>query len=122
MIKTLTAALAALAAAGALAAPPAHADPYGCVIQPWGFLGSQQRGICDNPMRADGSWMRHRIIAFSAAQIPLTCSGNTYGGGSWANTMTTCSGGYYRPYTETDNEWYSVTADTVLPDEPGYLR
>lgn len=97
---------------------PAHADPIppNCVVQPWGFLGSQQRGLCDGPVRPDGSWMRHRIIATPAHQVPMTtsCYGTYY-------VSCRSYGGYFQPYTESDNETYPVTPDTVLPDEPGHL-
>ena len=42
-------------------APAAHAEiPPNCENRPWGFLGSQTRQICDQPIRADGYWTRHR--------------------------------------------------------------
>jgi hypothetical protein len=46
--------------------------------------------------------------------MTTNCYGRSY-------VSCTSSGGYYAPYAETDNEVYPVTADTVLPDEPGHL-
>lgn len=118
MKRSLAAALAALSAALTVAvAPPAAALPASCEVVPWGFLGSQQRGICDGPVQRDGSWMRHRIVAVPAHSMPVftSCSGGTY------TTFCTTSGGGFMPYTELDNEWYRVTPDTVPPNEPGYL-
>lgn len=122
MKHAIAAALAVCALAGAtIAAPAASADPPGCQVVLWGFLGSQRRAICDEPVRADGSWIRHRLIAVPAHYVPMMCF--TSGGGSWSysSSYTSCSGGYYQPYTEVDNEVYLVTPDTVLPDEPGHL-
>lgn len=119
MIKTRIA--AALFACGALAAStnlaPAHADPANCQTVPWGFLGGQNRTICDSRLNANGSWMRNRIIWTRAHMVPITtsCSGGTY------TSFCTSYGGGWQPYAETDNEVYPVTPDTVLPDEPGHL-
>lgn len=106
------------AAVSPMLVAPAHADPAGCIIQPWGFLGSQQRGICDGPVQRDGSWQRHRIVAVPAHQASTytSCSG----GGGYTLFCTGWGGGFV-PYTELDNERYRVTPDTVLPDEPGHL-
>lgn len=98
-------------------APAAHADPGypQCQTVPWGFLGSQRRTICDSSI-INGTWQRARVVWSPAHYVPMTtnCSGTRY---------VTCNsyGGYYAPYAETDNEVYPVTADTVLPDEPGHL-
>ena len=70
----------AMAAAAALTpAPAAHAMPPNCTQQPWGFMGSQQRAICDGPIQADGSWMRRRVIGVPAHyEYPHTsCYGST---------------------------------------------
>lgn len=114
-------ALAAAAVGAAIAAsighaPTAHADDN-CQVDLWGFLFSQRRTICDGPVFADGSWNRLRIVWIPAHQVPLSCS--TYGGSY--SSHTTCSGGYFQPYTELDNEIYPVTPETVLQDEPGHL-
>lgn len=107
--------------AGWLAAP-AHADPGypQCQTVPWGFLGGQNRTICDGPVRADGSWTRGRIIWVRAHYVPMSGSTSCFGT-SYISCNTSTWGGYYQPYLETDNESYPVTADTVLPDEPGHL-
>jgi hypothetical protein len=92
---------------------------YGCTAQtvPWGFLGSQQRTLCDWPVQADGSWTRERTLWTPAHQVPFTC--NTYGGIYYSSTN--CSGGYFVNQTVTDDQTYVVTPGTVLPDEPGHL-
>lgn len=113
-----------LAAAGAMAAAtlsnaaPANADPGypQCQTVPWGFLGSQNRTICDSPIARDGSWSRARIVWKEAHYVPMTtsCYGSSY-------ISCTSYGGYSVPYTEFDDETYPVTTDTLLPDEPGHL-
>jgi hypothetical protein len=61
--------------------------------------------------------MRHRVEGYPA---------------HYQNPSSSCSGGaYYSNCTfdpggpvaerDTDDEWYPVTPDTVLPDEPGHL-
>jgi hypothetical protein len=90
----------------------AHADTPNCQSQPWGFLGSQTRTICDWPRRADGSWHRHRVIGRDAHYAPITCYG-TY--------FVSCSGGNWVPLYISDNEEYEVNDGNVLPDEPAYM-
>lgn len=104
---------------GVFLSTPAHADPLpqGCIRQPWGFLGSQVRAICDGPIRSDGSWVRGRIIATPAHYVPLSC----YTSGGSYSSFTNCYGGYHVDYSEQDHEVYIVTPDTVLPDEPGHI-
>lgn len=105
-----------------MAAPAAQANPIPpqCQLVPWGFLGGQQRAICDGPIRKDGSWERARVISVPAHQVPVTSTLNCFGTG-----YTVCNGnqygGYFQPYTELSSEVYIVTPDTVLPDEPGHL-
>jgi hypothetical protein len=95
----------------------ANATEPNCQSVPWGFLGSQERLICDDPIQPDGSWMRHRIVGH---------------GSYWTNPSSSCSGGYYYSHCSYDpggfvpeyhqsDEWYPVRPDTVLPDEPGHL-
>lgn len=104
-------------AAPVLFAAPASAIPSNCISQPWGFLGSQTRQICDTPIRADGSWMRHRIIGVPAHyENP---SSSCYSG-SYSSHCTYYPGGYVAEY-DADDEVYVVTPDSVLPDEPGHL-
>lgn len=114
--------IASLLAGTALAlAPAAAANPVpdmpNCDRAVWGFLGSQVRLICDTPVRADGSWDRSRVVATPAHTTPqmFSCSGGAY------TSFCTSYGGQFVPLTIQDNETYRVTADTVLPDEPGHL-
>lgn len=90
----------------------AKALPANCQQVLWGFLGSQTRSICDGPIRADGSWMRSRVVFTPAHYVPITCSGYSY---------ISCYGGYYQNYVETDNELYRVDPSNVLGDEPPHL-
>ena len=90
---------------------PAHADA-GCQTVPWGFLGSQKRTICDAPLRADGSWDRTRTIWWPSYWVRGWCSGSY--------VYMSCTPGYWMP-PGGNQETYPVTADTVLPDEPGHL-
>jgi len=119
--------LRALLVAGALGvatvavagAAPANAVPIpaNCQQQPWGFLGTQTRQICDGPILPNGSWMRTRVIGVPAHYA--NPSSSCYSG-SYSSHCTYYPGGYVSEY-DSDNETYSVTADTVLPDEPGHL-
>ena len=111
---TFAAASVVAAAAAIACAPQANADINpGCESVPWGFLGSQTRSICDGPMMADGSWTRFRMIWIPAHQVPIRTSCSTY--------SCTTSGGYYQPDQFFSKEKYPVRAETVLPDEPGWL-
>jgi hypothetical protein len=114
-----------LVAAAALSlAPPAAADPVpghpDCVIDLWGFLGSQRRTICDGPIRADGSWIRGRVVSVPAHYVPQTYTSNCFGSG-----YVTCSGssygGYFQPYVEISEDSYPVNNDDIVPGEPGHL-
>jgi hypothetical protein len=99
-------------------APAARADvPANCESRPWGFLGSENRFICDEPIRADGSWKRLRVIG-----VPR----------HYQNATSRCSSGRYDSYcTYYPGGWvddkissldsYDVRVDTVLPDEPGHM-
>jgi hypothetical protein len=98
--------------------PRAHAEPLaGCETVPWGFLGSQQRSICDSTLHRDGSWTRARVIGVPAHYVPFNCF-TSY---SRYSSNSSCSGGYFQPYVEVSSDVYPVTPDTVLPDEPGHL-
>jgi hypothetical protein len=117
-LRALAMSIGIVAAALALAnAPPAQALPSNCQSQPWGFLGSQTRQICDYPMGANGVWMRERIIGRAAyiAKPSSHCSFSSY-----SSSCTYDPGGYVPEY-QSANETYPVTVDTVLPDEPGYM-
>ena len=98
-------------------ATPAHAIPANCQAVPWGFLGSQVRAICDGPILTDGSWMRHRVVGVPAhTEYPhSSCTSSTY-----SSNCTYYPGGYV-PEVDSDDEWYAVRPETVLPDEPGHL-
>ena len=113
----IIAAGASLSLTSVTAAPPASAIPPNCQAVPWGFLGSQIRAICDDPIRPDGSWMRHRVEGVPAHyEYPSSsCSG-----GAYYSNCTYYPGGQVAE-RDTDDEYYVVTPDTVLPDEPGHL-
>jgi hypothetical protein len=96
---------------------PAHVGPD-CQTDPWGFLGSQRRTLCDGPISSDGSWSRERTIWAPAHYSTPICS---YRGGSSSSSYTSCSGGYFVNERLIGNETYPVRPDTVLPDEPGHL-
>jgi hypothetical protein len=108
-----------LAAAAISLAPSANASPIpqGCEAIPWGFLGTQTRQICDGPIQADGSWLRHRMIGVPAhyRNPSSSCSG-----GAYYSNCTYYPGGWVGDQISED-QTYPVTADTVLPDEPGHL-
>jgi hypothetical protein len=65
----------------------------------------------------DGSWMRHRVIGVPAhTEYPhSSCTSSTY-----SSNCTYYPGGYV-PEVDSDDEWYAVRPETVLPDEPGHL-
>jgi hypothetical protein len=86
-----------------------------CKTEPWGFLGSQRRTLCDGPISSDGSWRRERTIWVPAHRTSSYCSG------SWRDSYSYCSGGYFVDQHMVSNETYPVRPDTVLPDEPGHL-
>lgn len=94
---------------------PGHADAT-CKTEPWGFLGSQRRTLCDGPVSGDGSWKRERTIWVPAHRETTSC----YGRGSRYSSMN-CYGGYWIDERLVSNEAYPVRPDTVLPDEPGHL-
>jgi hypothetical protein len=87
-----------------------------CQTDPWGFLGSQRRTLCDGPISKDGSWSRTRTIWVPAHYSTPICTSS--GGRSYS---TNCYGGYLINQHEVSNETYPVRPETVLPDEPGHL-
>ena len=118
---------AAFAATAAGFAATAHADDSPpvptagiCKTEPWGFLGSQRRTLCDGPIAKDGGWSRQRTIWVPAHYTTPTCT--SYGGSSrsWSSS-TSCTGGYFVNQRLVSDETYPVRPDTVLPDEPGHL-
>lgn len=99
-------------------APAAYAEiPPNCENRPWGFLGSQTRQICDQPIRADGYWTRHRVIGVPRHyENPTSSCSNSYFG----TNCTYYPGGWVGDRVASDDT-YEVRADTVLPDEPGHM-
>ena len=95
---------------------PSRADAY-CKTEPWGFLGSQRRTLCDGPISNDGSWSRERTLWVPAHRDMPSCSRS----GSSYYSSTSCYGGYWVNERLVSNETYPVRPDTVLPDEPGHL-
>ena len=116
-MRGLAALMSGVVSLGIVVAPSASALPANCISQPWGFLGSQTRQICDGPILPDGSWLRHRVIGVPAhyANPSSSCSG-----GAYYSNCTYYPGGYVAEY-DSDDETYSVRPETVLPDEPGHL-
>ncbi|MCV7174784.1 hypothetical protein H7H98_03245 [Mycolicibacterium sphagni] len=93
----------------AQASPPG----MGCETMRWGFLGSQDRTICDGPRYADGHWDRTRLIYVPAHYVPYSCYFGTY--------TSSCGGGYDVDLQIVGREKYPVNDGDVLPDEPGWL-
>lgn len=66
--------VAALSATPIGFAAPSHADGFAadpgatnCQTEPFGFVGSQRRTLCDGPISKDGSWNRERSPASRGA-------------------------------------------------------
>ncbi|KAB7752782.1 CDGP domain-containing protein [Mycolicibacterium mucogenicum] len=111
--RIIAAALAVLVLAGnAIAYATTSKADSSCQVVAWGFFASQRRTLCDSLIRPDGSWQRQRIFWVPRHQVPITCSG-TY--------FITCSGGQIVDQYVISAETYTVTPDTVLPDEPAHL-
>lgn len=98
-------------------ATPSHAAPPGCEQIPWGFLGSQQRLICDGPIRPDGSWERERVIAVPAHYQNATS--HCYSSG-YSSDCSFSPAGWVNQVTIEDTS-YVVFPDNVLGNEPGHL-
>jgi hypothetical protein len=96
---------------------PAHTGA-GCKTEPFGFLGSQRRTLCDGPIASDGSWSRERTIWAPAHLTPYSCTSHSY---SSLSPYTSCYGGDFVNERLISNETYPVRPETVLPDEPGHL-
>ncbi len=118
---------AGFAATGFGFAATAHADDNppvpttgNCKTEPWGFLGSQRRTLCDGPISADGSWSRTRTFWAPAHYTPRFCTSRS-SGSSWSSSYENCSGGYFVDQRLFGNETYRVRPETVLGDEPGHL-
>ena len=93
----------------------ARADAV-CKTEPFGFLGSQRRTLCDGPVSSDGSWSRERTIWVPAHRTPETCTSS-----SNYHSFSTCYGGYWVDQSLVSNETHPVRPETVLPDEPGHV-
>ena len=108
---------AAIALGSLVGAGTASALAPNCQSQPWGFLGSQTRQICDSPIRPDGSWTRERIIGRAGyyQNAHSSCSYGTYSGG-----CTYYPAGWVDEYHSSEDV-YIVFPYNVLPDEPGHL-
>ena len=109
---------AGIGAATVISAGEAHADTPGCVSQFWMYgLRGTTRTICDGPIKADGSWQRGRQF-YARSYI---AAGNSYCYGS--GYYSSCSYTPPRQVPEFDlRDFYAVTVDTVLPDEPGHIE
>lgn len=105
-------------------APSAQALPYGCQEVAWGAFQNQIRQICDGPLAADGSWVRHRVIGIPAGyrQASSQCYGGVlYGTLTTFGNCSTTPGGLYAQATLA-NDTYRVYPGAVPAGEPGYLR
>jgi hypothetical protein len=118
LATAITATAVGLAATSQADDGPAAPNAANCTTDPWGFLGSQRRTLCDGPISSDGSWNRERTVWVPAHYSTPTC---TSSGGSAYSSHTSCSGGYFVNQRLVSNETYPVRPDTVLPDEPGHL-
>lgn len=110
---------AALSAIAVLScSTPAHAGPESlpsyCERVPIFGLNPYIRTICDQPIEADGSWMRARLSHYIGGQLS-SCGGRYYQGGCppWMQNDVEPE-----RYIE-DN--YRVTWETIPPGEPGHL-
>jgi hypothetical protein len=95
-----------------------HTGPT-CKTEPFGFLGSQRRTLCDGPIAKDGSWSRERTIWVPAHYSMPICTHRSYG--SSFSSLNDCIGGYMVNEKLISNETYPVRPETVLSDEPGHL-
>lgn len=100
---------------GLVWADDARADTAeNCVEQFWMVgLRSATRTICDGPIAADGTWMRART--FTAPAFVADGYSVCYSPAFCTFTMPREVAAYDVADT------YLVTADTVLPDEPGHI-
>ena len=97
---------------------PAQAGAI-CKTEPWGFLGSQRRSLCDGPISSDGSWSRERTIWVPAHYTSRFF--NSRSGSDRYSSYDDCSGGYFIDERLVSNETYPVRPETVLQDEQGHL-
>lgn len=114
MMKKLAIFVALVACTCAFSPSIANADVHpGCANDPWGFLGSKTRTICDGPKQPDGSWVRFRIVWIPAHDVPISTSCGEY--------SCTTSGGYFQDTQIFEKVKYPVTPETVVPGEPDWL-
>ncbi len=124
----LASAITATAAGLAAAARADAGAPFGgpaqvgvnCKTEPWGFLGSQRRTLCDGPISSDGSWSRQRTIWVPAHYSPQFCTSRS-GSDRYSSSYNDCTGGYFTNERLVSDETYPVRPETVLHDEPGHL-
>lgn len=109
----------ALAIATSTAVPLASADPEpvpsNCERVPILGLNPYVRIICDQPIEADGSWMRARLSHYLESRRS-SCGGHYYANGNcppWLSHDVVPE-----RYQEDD---YRVTPDSIPPGEPGHL-
>lgn len=104
---------AAVSVAPASAQPPPL--PPGCERAPILGLRPFIRTICDDPIEADGSWMRARLSVYLDS-TRSSCGGRYYPEGGcppWLSRDVVPGG--------TLEDYYRVTWDTIPPGEPGHL-
>jgi hypothetical protein len=94
-----------------------HTGPT-CKTEPFGFLGSQRRTLCDGPIAKDGSWSRERTIWVPAHYSMPICTSHS---GRSFSSYSDCYGGGMVNERLISNETYPVRPETVLSDEPGHL-
>lgn len=96
---------------------PAHVAAN-CHTDPWGFLGSQRRTLCDGQVSSDGSWTRQRTIWSPPHFSSYSCATS---GGASTFSYNRCSGGYFIDERLISADTYPVRPETVLPDEPAHI-
>jgi len=113
-MRRAAAALAAAFIAAGCTAPVAGATPENCTEQFWRYgLRAATRIICDSPITADGSWTRGRAF---------TAPGYVADGISVCYSAVFCTFTPAREVAALDvREYYRVTPETVLPNEPGHI-
>lgn len=116
-------AASAAVAAGLLIAPPAYADDFngfsGCESVPIFGIDPYIRKICDDPLEADGSWVRYRQRVDTGGWRLSCNSGLAYI--SLSDCPLTMQQRTWYPTVFSDVDVYALTADIVPPGEPGHL-
>ena len=88
-----------------------HTGPT-CRTEPFGFLGSQRRTLCDGPISSDGSWSRERTIWVPAHYSTPICTSRS---GSSFSSYSDCYGGYMVNERLISNETYPVRPPQCCP-------